>query len=43
MIFENIQYVSRIMPLLKPSTPPNKSAKPVGKTIPPKKGELMRG
>lgn len=28
------------MPLLKPSTPPKKDTKPVGKTIPPKKGEL---
>ncbi|HNA55762.1 MAG TPA: DNA translocase FtsK 4TM domain-containing protein [Anaerolineales bacterium] len=27
------------MPLLKPSTPPKKTAKPAGKTIPPKKGE----
>jgi DNA segregation ATPase FtsK/SpoIIIE, S-DNA-T family len=31
------------MPLLKPSTPPNKNKKPAGKTLPPKKGEPIRG
>ncbi len=31
------------MPLLKPSTPPQKNTKPAGKTIPPKKGDLSHG
>ncbi|MBK7316493.1 DNA translocase FtsK 4TM domain-containing protein [Candidatus Villigracilis affinis] len=31
------------MPLLKPSTPPKKSTKPAGKTLPPKKGEAPHG
>ncbi|MDO9300749.1 MAG: hypothetical protein Q7T89_05165, partial [Anaerolineales bacterium] len=31
------------MPLLKPSTPPKKSAKPAAKTLPPKKGEAPHG
>ena len=31
------------MPLLKPSTPPKKSAKPTAKTLPPKKGEPSHG
>ncbi|CAG1001516.1 DNA translocase SpoIIIE [Anaerolineales bacterium] len=31
------------MPLLKPSTPPKKSTKPVAKTLPPKKGEPSHG
>ncbi|MCE9644552.1 MAG: DNA translocase FtsK [Chloroflexi bacterium] len=31
------------MPLLKPTAPPNKSAKPAGKTLPPRKGEFVRG
>ena len=31
------------MPLLKPSTPPKKSAKPATKTLPPKKGQASHG
>ena len=31
------------MPLLKPSTPPKKTTTPVGKTFPPKKGEVSHG
>jgi S-DNA-T family DNA segregation ATPase FtsK/SpoIIIE len=31
------------MPLLKPSTLPNKNTKPAGKTLPSKKGQLTRG
>ncbi len=31
------------MPLLKPSTPPKKSAKPVAKTLPPKKRDVSHG